>query len=184
MRQWYPASGSAHPGPDWEWEATALPTLMDYGTQTRYGVPAPRQQSAPPAFSQQFCEFSRVTEEGNLQPGMPWVDFIVRIVGGRLTVIEAPVIPVFSVPADEVQIATPLWQRKIGTGSTLRLAGQLWSVEFVRVHQAEVTRVDRGGFLRMMFAAGTARKAVHRGREINERFTAALLAAGAADTVA
>jgi hypothetical protein len=181
MRQWYPASGSAHPGPDWEWEATALPTLMDYGTQTRYGVPAPRQQSAPPAFSQQFCEFSRVTEEGNLQPGMPWVDFIVRIVGGRLTVIEAPVIPVFSVPADEVQITTPRWQRQIGTSSILRVAGQLWSVQFSRVHLAEAARADRGGFARMMFAAGAARKSIRRGREINACFTAALLASGAVE---
>jgi hypothetical protein len=36
----------------------------------------------------------------------------------------------------------------------------------------------------MMSAAGTARKSVHRGREINARFVAALLDAGAADTVA
>ena len=230
MRQWYPPSGSAHPGPDWEWETSAplvagaddyeaaddgwepvvwetpaagaddqryaggglsiveatqaFPALTDYGTQPRYNVPVPRQESAPPAFSQQFCEVSRVDANGNMQPGLPGVDFLVRIVGGCLTVIEIPVIPVFSVPADEVQITTPRWQRKIGTGSTLRLAGQLWSVEFVRVHRAEVTHADRGGFLRMMFAAGTARKAVHRGREINARFTAALLAAGAVDTVA
>ena len=230
MRQWYPPSGNAHPGPDWEWETSAppaagaddydyiddgwepvvwetpaagaddhryaggglsiveatqaFPALIDYGTQPRHRAPAPRQEAAPPAFSQQSCEVSRVDASGNLQPGLPGVDFLVRIFGGWLTVIEIPVIPVFSVPADEVQIATPLWQRKIGTGSILRLAGQFWSVEFVRVHQAEVTRANRGGFLRMMSAAGTARKAVHRGREINERFTAALLDAGAADTVA
>ena len=198
MRQWYPLWGNAHPGPDWEWdgdhrfawggpdlvEATqAFPALADYGTQTRHGVPAPRQESAPPAFSQQFCEVSRVDADGYLQPGLPGVDFLVRIVGGWLTVIEMPVIPVFSVPADEVQITTPLWQRKIGTGSVLRLAGQLWSVQFVRVHQAEAARDGRDGFLRMMFTSGTARKSVRRGREINERFTAALLAAGAAGPV-
>jgi hypothetical protein len=229
MRQWYPLSGNAHPGPDWEWEATvppvagadgygytddgwepevwetpaagagdhryawggpdlveatqAFPALADYGTQTRYGVPAPRQESAPPAFSQQFCEVSRVDANGNLQPGLPGVDFLVRIVGGWLTVIEIPVIPVFSVPADEVQIITPLWQRKIGTGSTLRVAGQFWSVEFVRVHQAETGRAARGGLLRMI-TAGLARKSVHTGREINAQFTAALLAAGAADPAA
>jgi hypothetical protein len=181
MRQWYPASGSAHPGPDWEWETTALPTLMDYGTQTHIGVPAPRQGAAPPAFSQQFCEVSRVTEEGNLQPGMPWVDFIVRIVGGRLTVTEAPVIPVFSVPADEVRIATPRWQRQIGTSSTLRVAGRLWSVQFSRVYLAEAARTGRGGFARMVFAAGTGRKSIRRGREINARFTATLLASGAVE---
>jgi hypothetical protein len=181
MRQWYPASGSAHPGPDWEWESAALPTLMDYGTQARYGVPAPRQESAPPAFSQQFCEVSRVTEEGNLQPGMPWADFIVRIVGGRLTITEAPVIPVFSVPADEVLITTPRWRRQIGTSSILLVAGQLWSVQFSRVHLAEATRAGRGGFARMMFAAGAARKSIRRGREINARFTVTLLAAGAAE---
>jgi hypothetical protein len=181
MRQWYPASGSAHPGPDWEWETTALPTLMDYGTQTHIGVPAPRQGAAPPAFSQQFCEVNRVTEGGNLQPGMPWVDFIVRIVGGRLTVTEAPVIPVFSVPADEVRIATPRWQRQIGTSSTLRVAGQLWSVQFSRVYLAEAARTCRGGFARMMFAAGTGRKSIRRGREINARFTATLLASGAVE---
>ena len=208
MRQWYPLSGNAHPGPDWEWEwettvppvagdhryawggpdlveaTQAFPALADYGTQTRYGVPAPRQESAPPAFSQQFCEVSRVDANGNLQPGLPGVDFLVRIVGGWLTIIEIPVIPVFSVPADEVQIITPLWQRKIGTGSVLRVAGQFWSVQFVRVYQAEVARADRGGFLRKMFTAGTARKAVHCGREVNARFTAALLAAGAANAVA
>ncbi|MGH3188429.1 MAG: hypothetical protein ACRDOL_14360 [Streptosporangiaceae bacterium] len=230
MRQWYPHSGSARPGPDWEWEATAppvagaddyeytddgwdpvvwetpaagadehryarsgadlveatqaFPALADYRTQPRHSAPAPRQESAPPAFSQQFCEVSRVVANGNLQPGLPGVDFLVRIVGGWLTVIEIPVIPVFSVPTEEVQITTPLWQRKIGTGSIVRLAGQLWSIEFVRVHQAEVARADRGGFLRTMFTAGTARKAVHRGREINARFTATLLAAGADDTIA
>ena len=229
MRQWYPLSGNAHPGPDWEWETMAppaagaddhdysddgweaggweipaagagdhrfawggpdlveatqaFPALADYGTQTRHGVPAPRQESAPPAFSQQFCEVSRVDADGYLQPGLPGVDFLVRIVGGWLTVIEMPVIPVFSVPADEVQITTPLWQRKIGTGSVLRLAGQLWSVQFVRVHQAEAARDGRDGFPRMMFTSGTARKSVRRGREINERFTAALLAAGAAGPV-
>ena len=168
MRQWYPLSGNAHPGPEWEWEwettvppvagdhryawggpdlveaTQAFPALADYGTQTRYGVPAPRQESAPPAFSQQFCEVSRVDANGNLQPGLPGVDFLVRIVGGWLTVIEIPVIPVFSVPADEVQIITPLWQRKIGTGSVLRVAGQFWSVQFVRVYQAEIARADRG----------------------------------------
>ena len=181
MRQWYPASGSAHPGSDWEWETTALPTLMDYGTQTHIGVPAPRQGGVPPAFSQQFCEVSRVTEEGNLQPGMPWVDFIVRVVGGRLTVTEAPVIPVFSVPADEVQITTPRWQRQIGTSSMLRVAGQFWSVQFSRVYLAEAAHAGRGGFARMMFAAGASRKSIRRGREINARFTATLLAAGAAD---
>ena len=181
MRQWYPASGSAHPGSDWEWETTALPTLMDYGTQTHIGVPAPRQGAAPPAFSQQFCEVSRVTEEGNLQPGMPWVDFIVRIVGGRLTVTEAPVIPVFSVPADEVRITTPRWQRQIGTSSTLRVAGQLWSVQFSRVYLAEAARTGRGGFARTVFAAGTGRKSIRRGREINAHFTATLLASGAVE---
>ncbi len=187
MRQWYPASGSAHPGSDWEREAAGLPALVDYGTQTSYGVPAPRQESVPPAFSQQFCEVSRVTEEGKLQPGMPWADFIVRVVGGRLTVVEAPVIPVFSVPADEVQIATPRWQRQIGTSSILRVAGGLWSVQFSRVYQAETERAgrgDRGGFMRKLFGAGNARKSIRRGREINARFTAALLAAGAADTLA
>jgi hypothetical protein len=233
MRQWYPLSGNAHPGPDWEWETMAPPTtgaddcdygwepgatdvpaagagdhrfawggpdlveatqafpaLADYGTRTHYpartghGVPAPRQESAPPAFSQQFCEVSRVDADGYLQPGLPGVDFLVRIVGGWLTVIEMPVIPVFSVPADEVQITTPLWQRKIGTGSVLRLAGQLWSVQFVRVLRAEAARDGRDGFLRMMFTSGTARKSVRRGREINERFSTALLAAGAADAVA
>jgi hypothetical protein len=230
MRQWYPPSGDAHPGPGWEWETSAppvpgaddyeytddgwdpvvwempaagaddhryarsgpdvveatqaFPALADYGTQTRHRVPAPRQESAPPAFSQQFCEVGRLDANGNLQPGLPGVDFLVRIAGGWLTVIEIPVIPVFSVPADEVQIATPLWQRKIGTGSTLRLAGQLWSVEFVRVYRAEVTHADREGFLRRMFTAGTSRRAVDRGREINARFTAALLASGAVDTVA
>ncbi len=228
MRQWYPLSGNAHPGPDWEWEVAeppvadddpyaddgwdpvvweipaagaddqryawggpdlveatqAFPALADYGTQTRHGVPAPRQESAPPAFSQQFCEVSRVDANGNLQPGLPGADFLVRIAGGWLTVIEIPVIPVFSVPADEVQVTTPLWQRKIGTGSMLRLAGQLWWVEFVRVHRAEAARDGRDGFFRMAFTAGAARKAVRRGREINARFTAALLAVGAADTAA
>jgi hypothetical protein len=154
---------------------------MDYGTQTHIGVPAPRQGGVPPAFSQQFCEVSRVTEEGTLQPGMPWVDFIVRIVGGRLTVLEAPVIPVFSVPADEVQITTPRWQRQIGTSSMLRVAGQFWSVQFSRVYLAEAAHAGRGGFARMMFAAGASRKSIRRGREINARFTATLLAAGAAD---
>jgi hypothetical protein len=198
MSQWHPPSGSQRPRPGWEWGTAAQPAAgaddsgypgdgwnpgqeptAGYGTQTRQ-----REHAAAPAFSQEFCEVDRVSAGGNLQPGLPGTSFIVQIADGWLTVTEAPVIPVFSVPADEVQITTPRWQREIGTSSILRVAGQLWSVQFSRVHQAEAAHAGRGGAVRMMLTAGAPRKSISRAREINARFTAALLAAGAADTPA
>jgi hypothetical protein len=149
-----------------------------------YGRPAAPGARASAEFSQQFCSVTRATAGGNLNAGIPDTAFLVRIADGWLSVIEAPAIPVFRVPASEVQITTPRWQRKIGTGTILGIGGQLWSVQFGSVYQAEAAHAGGGGAIRAMFSAGAPRRSLRRGREINERFTAALLTAGAIDTSA
>jgi hypothetical protein len=140
--------------------------------------------AAAAEFSQQFCSVTRVTAGGNLNAEVPAADFLVLITGGWLSVIQAPAIPVFTVPASEVQITTPPWQRKIGAGTILRAIGQLWSVQFDSVYRAEAAQAGRGGAVRMMLTAGAPRRSIRRGREINKRFTTALLTAGAVDAPA
>jgi hypothetical protein len=151
---------------------------------TGYGMPTATGAQAAAEFSQQFCSVTRVTAGGNLNAGIPDADFLVSITGDWLSVTQAPAIPVFSVPASEVQITTPRWQRKIGTGSILGIGGQLWSVQFGSVYRAEAAHAGRGGAIRAMLSAGAPRQSLRRGREINERFTAKLLTAGAIDTSA
>ena len=158
-------------------QPAARPAAADYGPS------AARGPQGRPAFSQQFCSVTRVTAGGNLNTGMPAAEFLVRISAGRL-VTEAPGYPGLHRPARQVEITTPRWQRKIGAGSILRLGGQLWSVQFNKVYQAEAAQASRGGALRVMVTAGAPWRSIRRGREINERFTAALLASGAADTSA
>jgi hypothetical protein len=68
-----------------------------------YDMPAAPDAPAAAEFSQQFCSVTRVTAGGNLNAGIPDADFLVRIADGWLSVTEAPAIPVFNVPASEVQ---------------------------------------------------------------------------------
>jgi hypothetical protein len=135
----------------------------------------------PPAFWQQFCTVTQVTAGGNLNIRPRRAVFGVQVADGQLFVIEAPAVPVFRIPVSAVKIAAPGSRREIGAGSFLRIDGQLWSVQFGSVYQAEAARAGKHRVLRAFFRAGAPGKSIRRGREINQRFVAALLDAGAVD---
>ena len=152
------------------------------GTVRPGGYSTPRAPGTPRplTFSQQHCSVVRVAARGNVNTGMPAADFLVQVAGDTLSVTEAPGLPVFTVPANAVQITTPRWQRKFfGAGSILMIDRRRWSVQFDRVHRAEAARTRRAGGIGMMLTAGSPRQSIRRGREINACFVHALLEAGA-----
>ena len=59
--------------------------------------------------------------------------------------------------------------------------GEQWSIDFGKVYQQERRQAGKQGFFRILFGTGAPRKSLRRARELNEAFTAALLAAGAID---
>jgi hypothetical protein len=134
-----------------------------------------RPADAPPLFSQQYCMVNRQFAGGRLQAGPVPPVFLVVVRDSQLAVMQAPATPVMRVPAADTQISTPKLQRRFGTITTLRIAGQLWGFDFSRVYLAE----QHAGSLRQAFTLGSPRKSFRRGREINDRFVAALLESGA-----
>lgn len=146
-----------------------------------YGAPMAR---AAEAFSQQYCSVIPVTGGGNINVVMPATGFRVVIAGTCVSVIEAPGLPLFTVPATAVQISTPRWQRRIfGAGSILKIGGHLWSVQFGSAYRAEAAHARRMSGLGVMAAVGAPVRSICHGREINARFTCALLEAGASDAL-
>lgn len=147
------------------------------------GYRVPMMSRAAPVFSQHHCSVTPAAGGGRLKAGMAAADFLVMIADGKLSVIEAPGIPLFTVPATAVQITTPRWQRRmLGAGSILLIAGLSWSVRFVSVYRAEAG-LRRGAAVRLMLTGGAPARSIRRGREINARFTRVLLEAGAADAL-
>ncbi len=134
-----------------------------------------RPAGAPPLFAQQYCMVNRQFAGGRMQAGPVPPVFLVVVRDSQLAVMQSPATPVMRVPAADTQIATPKLQRRFGTITTLRIAGQLWGFDFSRVSLAE----QHAGFLRQAFTLGSPRKSFRRGREINDRFIAALLQSGA-----
>lgn len=134
----------------------------------------PRPAGPGPLFSQQYCKVNRQYAGGRLQAGQAPPMFMVVVQDSVLTVIQAPATPVMRLPAARVQIATPKLQRKLGSVTTLRIGDQLWGFDFAGVYMAE----RRAGFMRQMFSLGSPRKSMRRGREINDRFVAALMQSG------
>jgi len=135
----------------------------------------PQQVGPPPLFSQQYCRVSRTTARGRAQaqPGQVPPVYLVTVRPGWLTVTETPATPVMRVPATEVQMLAPRRQY-FGSCTAIRFHGQTWVVDFTGVYFAE-----RGiGFLRQTLTFGSPRRTYRRGREINDRFVSALLAAG------
>ena len=136
---------------------------------------APRPVGALPLFSQQYCMVNRQFAGGRLQAGPVPPMFLVVVRDSQITVTQAPATPVMRIPAANTRIATPKLQRRFGTSTTLQIAGQPWGFDFTRVYLAE----QHAGFLRQIFTFGSLRKSLRRGREINDRFVAALLESGA-----
>lgn len=133
------------------------------------------QPTDAPLFSQQYCRVNRQFAGGRLQAGPVPPMFLVAIRDAQLTVVQAPATPVMRVPIVYAQIATPKLQRRVGGITTLRIGDQLWGFDFTGVYLAE-----RGiGVLRQVFSLGSPRKSFRRGREINDRFVAALGESGA-----
>jgi hypothetical protein len=135
---------------------------------------APQPAGFPPLFAQQYCRVNRTSVGGRLQAGQVPPAFQVTVRDKWLTVTEAPFIPVLRAAAAEIQILAPRRQH-LGACTALRLDGQTWVVEFSGVYNAE----RHAGFLRQALTFGSLRKSIRRGREVNDRFTTALLASGA-----
>ena len=135
----------------------------------------PRPAGALPLFSQQYCMVNRQFAGGNLQAGPVPPMFLVVVRDFHITVTQAPATPVMRIPAANTRIATPKMQRTFGTSTTLQIADQLWGFDFTRVYLAE----QHAGFLRQILTFGSLGKSLRRGREINDRFVAALLESGA-----
>lgn len=147
-----------------------------------YGVPLGR--AAAESFSQRHCSVTRCATGGNMNAGTPAGGFLVVIAAGHMSVVEPPGLPLFTVPATAVQITTPRWQRRIfGAGSILKIGGQLWSVQFGSAFRAKAAHRCRMRGLRVMVTACASLRSMRRGREINGRFTCALLEAGARDAL-
>jgi hypothetical protein len=130
-------------------------------------------------FSQQYCRVSRGVAGGRLQAGPVPPVFLVVVRDFQLVVVEAPSIPFMNAPAAAVQVLRPRRQY-LGAATALQVGGQLWVFDFSGVYSAE----QRAGFLRQMLAFGSVRGSVGRGREINDRFVAALLDSGASAAAA
>lgn len=146
-----------------------------------YGVPMGR---AAESFSQQHCTVTCAAGGGNVNTDAAAAGFLVVIAGGHMSVVEPPGLPLFTVPATAVQIITPRWRRRIfGAGSILKIGGQLWSVQFGPARRAQAGHACKTSGLRVMLTACASLTSIRRGREINGRFTCALLEAGASDAL-
>lgn len=144
--------------------------------------PAPGHGAEPqaPLFTQRFCSVAPASPgESPRGPG-----FTVRVSGGWLLIAGAPAQPLFQVPAWHVEIATPRQQRRTGCGSIMRIGGELWSVDFGEVFRAEAAESGPARGLAARLAFGAPRRSARLARELNARFTAAMLAAGAAEVPA
>jgi hypothetical protein len=100
--------------------------------------------------------------------------FLVIVRDYQLVVVQAPRIPFMDAPVEAIQILPPRRQY-LGAGTALRVGGQLWVFDFSGAYNAE----RQAGFLRQLFASGSLRESVRRGREINDFFVTALLESGA-----
>jgi hypothetical protein len=127
-----------------------------------------------PLFSQQFCRVSQGLAGGRLQAGQVPPVFLVVVRDFQLVVVQAPIIPFMRGPVAAVEVLRPRRQY-LGACTALRVGGQLWIFDFSGVYNAE----HGIGFLRQVLLFGSFRKSVRRGREINDRFVAALLYSGA-----
>jgi hypothetical protein len=146
-----------------------------------YGVPMGR---AAESFAQRHCTVTCAAGGGNINSAAAAAGFLVVIAGGHMSVVEPPGLPLFTVPATAVQINTPRWRRRIfGAGSILKIGGQLWSVQFGPACRAQAGHACKTSGLRVMLTACASLTSIRRGREINGRFTCALLEAGASDAL-
>jgi hypothetical protein len=132
------------------------------------------QPADPPLFSQRCCRFSRTSGGGRLQAGPVPPVYLVVVRDTRLIVIEPPATPVMAAPAEAVEILPPRRQY-LGASTALRISGQTFVADFTGVYHGE----RHAGFLRQAFTPGSISKSLRRGREVNDRFVNALLAAGA-----
>ncbi|HEV3382551.1 MAG TPA: hypothetical protein VG142_16420 [Trebonia sp.] len=138
------------------------------------------------AFSQKYALVAKTTAGGRVISGPKIPGCLVRIELGVLTVSHGPQV-VTQAAVQGLEIVTPPMYRKIGTGVVVRIDGQLWSIEFDTVYQAEklaATKPGVGRFLKAAFAAeniAAVPKGMHLGKEITKTFLAALLAEGAVD---
>lgn len=132
------------------------------------------QSADPPLFSQHCCRFSHTSSGGRLQAGPVPAMYLIVVRDTRLTVIEPPATPVLEAPAEAVEILPPRRQY-LGACTALRISGQTFLADFTGVYHGE----RHAGFLRQTFTPASIRQSLRRGRQANDRFTAALLTAGA-----
>jgi hypothetical protein len=131
-------------------------------------------------FSQRYCAVARATSGGNLKKGAGYFPCTVEVTGYAVSLTSGATRIDHAQPA-AVQIITPGWQRRVGAGTIIAMNGEQWSIDFGRVYQQERIEAGKQGFFRTLFGTGAPRKSLHRARELNESFTAALLEAGASD---
>jgi len=133
-------------------------------------------------FSQQYCHVVPTAPGGMVIAGRHRRSCLVTVSDGTLAVIEAPSTLVLETPAAQVVISTPKLQRAVGAGTIFTIGEKWWSVDFGRTGRIE--RIKSSGFfgrLAITFLMAGARKDVHRARELNQAFAAALRSQGATD---
>jgi hypothetical protein len=146
-------------------------------------------------FSQMFCSLAPCGAGGRIVTGQRMHNCLVQVADGELTLIQAPSTVVAKMPAAAIEIVTPRTLRKVGTGVILLLDGGLLAVEFDVVYrrQQEYARKPPSGAaaliraLRRTFNVSDITnlpRAMRLGRQLTSEFSAALVAAGAADRTA
>ena len=131
-------------------------------------------------FSQAYCAVARTTSGGNIKVGAGYYPCTVEVTSHAVS-LAAGTLRIDHAPPAAVRIITPGWQRRVGAGTIIAMNGEQWSIDFGKVYQQERIEAGKRGFLRTLFSTGAPRKSLRRARELNEAFTAALLAAGATD---
>ncbi|HXL96106.1 MAG TPA: hypothetical protein VN969_44920 [Streptosporangiaceae bacterium] len=123
-------------------------------------------------FSQRYCSVAPGAAHGNLKRGPGYWPCLVEVTAGNVVLLMQPGNrAIDTAPTDSVQITSPRWLRRLGTGVILAMNGRLWVIDFTRVYQHER---DAGSVPALV-------KSMRYARILTRDFTAALLSAGAVD---
>jgi hypothetical protein len=123
-------------------------------------------------FSQGYCSVAPGAAHGNLKRGAGYWPCRVEVADGDLALLmQIGNRAIDMAPADTVQITSPRWLRRLGTGAILAMNGRLWVIDFTRAYQHER---DAGSVPALV-------KSMRYARILTHDFTFALLSAGAVD---